>query len=187
MTEDLLLAGTGGPWQIAFVVPALEPAMKTWCDLYGVGPWKAWDLTADRMSDQEIDGTRRSFGLRIALAEWPPVEIELIEPLDDGSIYARSLAAHGGKAHVHHVHCATDDYDGVLARFAGQGRGPVMEGGMNGSRFAYLSTEADIGLLLEFGVAPRGWTFPEPDSVYRADSAVGPPGTISRSAEPDPT
>ncbi len=186
MTFDPLLGGTAGPRQIAFVVPALEPAMKTWYDLYGVGPWKVWDLTADRMSDQEIEGARQPYGMRIAIAEWSPVEIELIEPFDDASIYARSLAAHGGKAHVHHVHCATDDYDRVLARFAGHGRGPAMTGGMNGSRFAYLSTEADIGLLLEFGVAPRGWTFPPPDSVYPRTHPVALPGR-SRSAEPDPT
>jgi hypothetical protein len=162
-------AAPGGPWQIAFVVPALEPALETWWTWYGVGPWRVWNLSSDRLTGQEVDGVARAYGMRIAIAQWGFVEIELIEPLDDASVYAHSLVAHDGKPHVHHLHCSTHDYDGVVARFTARGRGPAMSGGMNGSRFAYLATESEVGTLLELGDSPPDWDFPAPDAVFPSD------------------
>lgn len=159
-------AAIGGPWQLGFVVPELKPALQTWWADYGVGPWSIWNLTVDRLADHRVRGRLQPFGMRIAIAQWDPVEIELIEPLDGESIYAESLTMHGDRPHLHHVHCSTDSFDEVLARFGGRGLPPAMSGGMNGSRFFYTPTEGDIGIALEFGVAPPGWTFPEPDAVY---------------------
>jgi hypothetical protein len=160
----------GGPWQVAFVVPSLENALRVWWDEYGVGPWRVWNLTAERLSQQQVDGEGRRYGMRIAIARWDPVEVELIEPLDDASIYARSLAEHMGRAHVHHLHVSTTDYDDALEAMRRRGAGPAMSGGLNGSRFCYLATESDLGTMLEMGATPPDWDFPEPDATYPPDA-----------------
>ena len=161
----------GGPWQVGLVVPKLEPAMEMWWEGYGVGPWKVWNLTPDRLYVKELDGEPAEWGMRIAITQWGPTEFELIEPYDDDSIYARSLREHDGKAHVHHLHITAPDYDGALDHFASRGQRPLMNGGMLGSRFAYMSTEPEIGTILEIGWHPEEWDFPEPDAVYPPEEA----------------
>lgn len=156
----------GAPWQICFVVERLEPALQTWVEKYGVGPWKIWDLGPDTLEKLAVDEHPEPYGMRIAITNWGPMEIELIEPRDDGSIYAQSLRAHGGRPHIHHLHCTARDYDAVLDTIHDRGQRALMSGGYRGGRFAYLSTEDDIGTILEIGVQPDGWTFPEHESVY---------------------
>ena len=87
--------------------------------------------------------------MRIAITMWGPLELELIQPVDEKSIWAESLQAHGGKPHIHHLRCEAVDYDAALAHYSERGRGPLMSGGLGTHRFAYLGTEGDVGTILE--------------------------------------
>ena len=161
----------GGPWQICFVVGDLEGALRTWVDVYGVGPWSIWNLGPERMVDLAIDELPAEYGMRIAITSWGPMEIELIQPLDDRSIYAQSLRSNDGKPHVHHLHCTAADYDSALAEFRGRGHRALMSGGFRGARFSYLSTAEELGTILEVGHHPQEWSFPAPDATYPEPSA----------------
>jgi hypothetical protein len=156
----------GGPWQICFVVADLEAALSTWWQRYGVGPWQIWELGPHNMNSMEIRGSPGDFAMKLALAKWGPLEIELIEPLDDASIYGQSLRAHEGRAHVHHLHCTAADYDASLAALQGIGVGALMSGGFQGARFSYLATEEELGTVLEIGHHPDGSAMPAPHAVY---------------------
>jgi hypothetical protein len=113
--------------------------------------------------------------MRVALASLPSgSRIEIIQPLDERSPYARSLARHDGADHVHHVRFDVDDYDASLAQlrddlglhtiltaeFTGA---PGVEGAFEGT---YLATECDLGLVVEIGRAPDGFAMPGPERVY---------------------
>ena len=156
----------GGPWQVCFVVGDLDAAMDTWVREYGVGPWSVLDLGPQNMVDLAIDELPGDYSMRIAITEWGPMQIELIEPRDERSIYAQSLRAHAGRPHVHHLHCTAGDYDVALARFRDRGHRALMSGGFRGARFSYLSTEDELGTILEVGHQPADWSFPPPDLVY---------------------
>jgi methylmalonyl-CoA/ethylmalonyl-CoA epimerase len=135
----------GDPMQVCFVVPDLEEAMKAWADTYGVGPFSIWNFDELPVVDPGVAEGPTTVPMRIALAMWGPLELELIQPVDEKSIWATSLAAHGGKAHVHHLRAGTADYDAALERYGE----PLMSGGLGTHRFAYLDTQADVGTILE--------------------------------------
>ena len=78
---------------------------------------------------------------------------ELIEPLDNESVYARFLAEKGEG--VHHIAVAMPNFDGALAAHAKRGNTPVLSGTFSGAKVAYLPTDRDLGVIIEiFSGAP---------------------------------
>lgn len=152
----------------------IERAVRTWSDRYGVGPWSLYRYDGSNMS-AVVDGRPTDFAMRVALAHLSPTSrIELIQPLDDRSPYARSLARHGGADHVHHVRFDVDDYDASVERLRDRlGLRTAMTAEFSGAsaeapRFAgnYFATEEELGFIVEIARAPAGFAMPEPEAVY---------------------
>ena len=151
----------------------IERAVRTWADRYDVGPWRLWTKDASNMV-AAVDGEPTDFAMRVALCQVSPTfRIELIQPLDDRSPYARSLAARGGADHIHLVRFEVAEYERAKerlsslglplqldARFAGA---PGSSGEFVGT---YFGTEDDLGFVAEIGQAPAGFAMPDPESVY---------------------
>jgi len=170
MTEPLL----DGVVQIGIVTNDADRLMRAWSDRYGVGPWEVYDFDSSNMTETTVDDRPVEFGMRIALALLGTMQLELIEPHDDRSIYAASLEKHGGADHFHHILCSTADYDSSLERARSLGVGHAQSGRMsNGATFSYLSTEDELGLMLEIARVPQPLTMPEPVAVYPRPDAVG--------------
>ncbi len=72
---------------------------------------------------------------------------ELIEPLDEESIYARFLAEKGGG--VHHIAVAAQNFDETLDMNAKRGNDVVLSGEFEGFKVAYLGMDRDLGVILE--------------------------------------
>jgi hypothetical protein len=88
---------------ICLVTHDLDRSVRTWFDRYGVGPWRIWTKDASNMS-AVVDGEPTDFAMRVALCQLSPgFRLEIIQPLDERSPYARSLAERGGADHIHHV------------------------------------------------------------------------------------
>jgi len=75
------------------------------------------------------------------------VQCELIEPLDDESIYAQFLAKKGEG--VHHIAVAAPKSDETLAMQAKRGNDSVLTGEFSGIKVAYLGRERDLGVIIE--------------------------------------
>ena len=148
----------------------LDRAVRTWADRYGVGPWSIYTKDASNMT-ASVDGAPTEFAMRVALA-WLPsgARIEIIEPLDERSPYARSLADRGGADHLHHVRFDVADYEEAAGRLRGLGLAEILDARFAGSggSFAgtYFATESELGLLVEVGGAPAGFAMPPPERVY---------------------
>jgi methylmalonyl-CoA/ethylmalonyl-CoA epimerase len=71
------------------------------------------------------------------------VQWELIQPLDDESVYAHFLAEKGEG--VHHIAVATPSFDETVAAQAERGNDLVLSGEFSGIRVAYLATDRDLG------------------------------------------
>ena len=145
--------------QISIVVRDLEATMKTYVEEYGIGPWQVYEFNPDTVSD--LQGPEASW--RIAVTMVGSVQWELVQPLDDRSIYAEFLAAKGEG--VHHVAVGGAGYQQELDALRAKGRRVVAGGRYNGVRFAYLSTDEDLGVITEIFDWPDGLE-QEPDSVY---------------------
>jgi methylmalonyl-CoA/ethylmalonyl-CoA epimerase len=80
---------------------------------------------------------------------------ELIQPVDDNDLFGRFLAERGGG--VHHIAVATPDFRRTLQQQAERGNQPILEGTFMGVEVDYLSTERDLGVILEVfsGMPPK--------------------------------
>lgn len=152
-----------GTLQVSVVVPDLDDAMRTYVDDYGIGPWHVYEFNPGNVQGMHEAGQPVERSWRLALAQVGEVQWELVQPLDEVSVYARYLAEHGPG--VHHIGVAVPDYEGTVAELTGRGHEVVLGGTYNGVTFAYLSTDRDLGVVTEiFDGAPG--RDQRPDAVY---------------------
>jgi len=137
--------------------------MRTYVHDYGIGPWEIYEFNSGNVANMREDGQSVERSWRLAISHVGQVQWELIEPLDDGSIYARFLAERG--AGVHHVGVAVPDFHGTVAAQAERGNGVLLGGDYRGISFAYLATDRDLGVITEiFSGAPGEGQ--QPDATY---------------------
>jgi len=149
--------------QVSIVVPDLDEAMRTYVDGYGIGPWHVYEFNPGNVDGMHERGRPVERSWRLAIAQVGEVQWELVQPLDDDSVYAKFLAEHGPG--VHHVGVAVPDYERTLAELNGRGHEVLLGGTYNGVTFAYLSTGRDLGIVTEiFDGAPGEGQ--QPDAVY---------------------
>jgi len=115
--------------QLGIVVRDLEATMRRYVDDYGVGPWEVYEFDAGKAEDFREYGQPDERSWRLAVATVSQVQWELIEPLDEESVYARFLAEKGEG--VHHVAVATPDFDETVAQ-ADRGNGMILSGEFGG-------------------------------------------------------
>ena len=149
--------------QIALVVRDIEATMRTYVNEYGIGPWEIYEFNADTVRDMRENGQAVERTWRLALAQVGQVQWELIQPLDEDSIYAEFLAAKGEG--VHQVGVAVSTFSDTIDELAEKGRGVAFGGEYKGVNFAYLSTDKDLGVMTEIFAAPPGLE-QTPDAVY---------------------
>src|SRR4051794_18504877 len=147
---------------ICIITHDLDRVVRTWADRYGTGPWNIWTKDKSNMS-AEVDGEPTDIGFRVALCTVSPTfRLEIIQPLDDRSPYAKSLADRGGPDPVHHVRSETAACGDAGARLDALGLPRIFHGefdaapGVDG-RFVgtYFGTQDDLGFIVEIGRAPE--------------------------------
>ena len=140
--------------QIGIVVRDLDATMRRYVDDYGIGPWTIYEFTPANANDLHEHGQPVARSWRLAVAMVGQVQWELIQPLDDESIYARFLAEKGGG--VHHIAVAARSFDAMVEMQAKRATDLVLSGEFEGVKVAYLDTEHDLGVILEiFDGAPN--------------------------------
>jgi hypothetical protein len=149
--------------QVALVVRDLEHTLHTYVYEYGIGPWQIYEFNPDNTANMVRNGRPAEYAMRIAVTMVGTTQWELIQPLDDRSMYAEFLAERGEG--LHHVGVAVPDYGRALESLQSKGH-EVLQGGLyNGVTFAYLSTDRDLGAITEIFDWPEGLE-QEPDAVY---------------------
>lgn len=158
---------------ICVVTADIERAIRVWADRYGFGPWTLYTKDATNMA-AAVHGQPTEFAMRVALCSVSPTfRIELIQPLDERSPYAASLAGHGAADHIHHIRFDVADYERAGARLGELGHRRLLEAefdgapGLDGTFVGtYYDTEDALGFVVEIGHAPPGFTMPAPELVY---------------------
>lgn len=130
--------------QLAFVVDDLVATARRWVDLYGVGPFYVLPSGSHEGIYQGEPVTVLS---QIAVSQAGPLQIELIQPLEDGPSVYRDFRRAG--AGTHHIATITKDYDRAIAHYERLGFAPAMALRTPGGRVAYIDTSADVGLYTE--------------------------------------
>ena len=150
--------------QVALVVKNLDEVVKTYADKYGIGPWNIYTLDSSIVKDMMINERREDYRYRQATTYIGSTHFEIIEPLDDKSIYADFLREHGEG--IHHIAFATD-YARTMEFFHKNGKIEVQGGTICGQhKFSYVDCADDLKLLVEFNHEVSGFRMPEPEAVY---------------------
>jgi methylmalonyl-CoA/ethylmalonyl-CoA epimerase len=155
-----------GVAQVALVVKDCMASVKKYVEDYGIGPWSIYDLGPNVLENLVVHDIPQPFAMRAAIAYIGGVMIELIEPLDDNSIYTEFIKEHGEG--LHHILFDVEDYGKTVQFFKDKGIG-IYQGGTNkGLHFAYFDTRKELGLISEIlGGTPDG-ELPPPTSIYPA-------------------
>lgn len=155
-----------GVAQVAIIVPNLEKAIETYWKLFGIGPWHIYTYGKPLVKTMTYHGEPAEYKMRVALSYLGPTRIELIQPLEGETVYADFVREHGYG--VHHFGVLVEDMEAALAEAKAAGIAMLMDGagfGLEGDgHYAYLDTEALIGVTIELIERPTGRMPPE--SVY---------------------
>jgi methylmalonyl-CoA/ethylmalonyl-CoA epimerase len=161
---------------IGIVSGDLERAVRVWANRYGIGPWRIYTKDPSNMRGS-CDGQPIAFAFRVALAQLSPTaRVEIIQPLDERSPYARSLALHAGADHLHHIRMDVADFAAARDALAGElGQTACMSAEFDGApgsaaklECRYFATDGDLGFLTEIVGVDPGFAMPEPEAVYPA-------------------
>jgi methylmalonyl-CoA/ethylmalonyl-CoA epimerase len=81
---------------------------------------------------------RPPFKVRLVEFTLGPLRIELLQPLDDHSVWAKFIAEKGEG--IHHVAFDVSNYDDLSSTFQTQGRPMLASAGHKGERWCYFDT-----------------------------------------------
>jgi len=151
--------------QVGIVVRDLEKSLKTYTEVFGIGPWALYTMDRNSLRNTRLHGKPAEFSMKVALADLGGVQLELIEPLDE-SIYSEFLREHGEG--IHHIACATTgSFAETNDHLKSHGIEPLMDGTTGaGMGFAYLGTEKALACITEIYDIPPDLQFPPPDKTY---------------------
>jgi Glyoxalase/Bleomycin resistance protein/Dioxygenase superfamily len=133
--------------QNGFVVRDLEAAAHHWSSKLGVGPFYAIEHIS--FGPSYFRGSPLSLDMSVAVAQWGPIQIELIVQHNTvSSIYTEFAARHSEG--LQHVGVLTDSVAAHLDSLRPFGIEAVQWGETTaGMRFAYINTDAHPGAMIE--------------------------------------
>jgi AhpD family alkylhydroperoxidase len=148
-------AGTllDSPRQNGYVVRDIESAMRHWTQTLGVGPF--FYVERAPIEDLNYRGAPSAAEVSIALSQWGPLQIELIQQRNDApSIYRDFIDA--GYEGLHHTACWTESMDTELERLSQAGFKVEQSGTVAGGRFVYFESSGPPGSVLELSDVSGG-------------------------------
>lgn len=134
------------PFQFAWHVPDMEAAVDYWAGAAGVGPFFVSDVDAAERPGFAYRGGAGELTARIAWAEGPHGQIELIQVTSSAPNVYHDLIA-PDRIGFHHVGVWSDDYAGDRSRLSAQYE-VAMDMGTD-SNICYFDTSTQSGTMLE--------------------------------------
>lgn len=158
--------------QVAIIVRDIDKTVENYWNVFGIGPWHFYTYEKPLVSQMSYHGQPADYSMRIALSYLGPLRIELIEVKEGDSVYADFIREHGYG--VHHFGILVEDMGSALEKARSVGLEMTMDGsgfGADGDgHYAYLNTEDQFGVTLEFIQRPKGRIPPE--KIYPPESKV---------------
>ena len=129
-----------GPFQLtnlSHLGIAVEDAEKTAKFLASI-----WNIGAPEIFDYEPKKEElfvgEPFKVRLAWLMLGPIRIELLQPLDDRSIWSKFVAEKGEG--IHHIAFGVTNYDEMVDKFTAEGHKLLVSAIFNGERWCYFDT-----------------------------------------------
>lgn len=134
--------------QIGIVVKNVKETIKRYSDIYGIGPWNVWEFNSSVVKDMSVNGKKVNYRMLVATCKSFNVDWELIEPLDEKSIYYDFLNTRGEG--LHHINYIIKDFNFIVNYFKKNNIPVTQYGNLQGKHiYAYYDTEADAKHIIE--------------------------------------
>jgi len=151
--------------QVGLVVKSVEESAKRCWEDFGIGPWAFYTFDPSNVAEMTLRGKRVDHAMRIGTALIGDVEWEIIEPLDDRSIYAEHLRIHGEG--LHHILFDVENYAEARETLSQRGCEEIVSGKVYDYPFSYFDASRSLACLVEIWSPPAAGTeFPPPDGSY---------------------
>jgi hypothetical protein len=132
--------------QLAWVVPNIEAAIDSWVRTAGAGPFFVFEEL--HFTESNYRGTPADVQpCRAAIGQHGDMQIELIQPVDDGPGIWTDVVPRG-QLGFHHTGLYCTDYETERAA-ALEGGVMAFEGLMMGAKTCYIDTVATLGFMTE--------------------------------------
>lgn len=110
-----------------------------------------WDIGTPEVVDYEPKAEElihgEPFKVRLVFIKFGTHPVELLQPLDDKSIWAKFIAAKGEG--IHHIAYGVSNYDDMVAKLDAQGHPLLVAASFQGCRWCYYDTSPG-GMIIEF-------------------------------------
>ncbi|MCU6746211.1 VOC family protein [Faecalicatena acetigenes] len=138
--------------QIGLVVSDAKKAIDKYITLENIGPWSIKRISSQNgaVLITEADGKSEELDMTIASIQIDEIEIEIIEPGTENSIYKRFLNEKGEG--LHHIRVKTDtpaETETFLSSMKVKGVRQLQEYIWDGGRVISLDTWKELGVVLE--------------------------------------
>jgi Glyoxalase/Bleomycin resistance protein/Dioxygenase superfamily len=150
--------------QVGLVVRDVDASVRKQWDEFGIGPWAIYTFDPSKVKNLTVRGKPVEHAMRVAIAMIGDLMWELIQPLDEKSIYAEFLKEHGEG--IHHVLFDVDDFSGAEAHFRRGGHELCQGGQMGKTRYAYFDTRETLHTIAEIVTFSQDEAPPPPEATY---------------------
>jgi methylmalonyl-CoA/ethylmalonyl-CoA epimerase len=141
-----------------------ETAKRCWED-FGIGPWTFYTFDPSCVQEMTLRGKRIDHSIRIGTAMIGDIEWEIIEPLDDRSIYSEHLKTRGEG--LHHIMFDVENYAAAKAHLSQTGSSEIVSGKWHGHPYSYFDVQNSLACLAEIWSPPAAGTeLPPPDGTF---------------------
>ena len=110
-----------------------------------------WNIGTPVVSDYEPKKEKliagEPFKVRLVFIKFGTMTIELLQPLDDKSIWSKFIAEKGEG--IHHVAYGVSNYDEMVEKLQKQGHPMLVAASFQGERWCYFDTSPG-GMVIEF-------------------------------------
>ncbi len=110
-----------------------------------------WDIGQPEISDYEAKAddliVGKPFKVRLVFIKFGTHTIELLQPLDDKSIWSKFIKEKGEG--IHHIAYGVSNYDEMVSKLQKQGHPLLVAAVFQGCRWCYFDT-APGGMVIEF-------------------------------------
>jgi hypothetical protein len=144
--------------QIGLVVRDVQAMAETLYQILGIGPFRLMEWPIPGIDPQSTyHGQPRPYRILLGFARVGAAQIELVQPLDDQSIWSDFLASHGPG--LHHFRITVSNFDEMVGTLQTAGFKNIASGtGAHiGSKWAYFDTAEILeGIVIELRTRLEG-------------------------------
>lgn len=153
--------------KIGIVVNNIENTIKTYSDLYGIGPWNVWTLLSKDSVTENEDKVNQPH-ITKASAKIGQVEIELVRPLNSTGLFSDFLREVGeGVAYLIYI---VDDFDEAVSFMNQNGKNSAAQVECNGLKTIFFDCRNELKHIV--GIEKRVGKEVKPDMIYPKSGLV---------------